>query len=78
MVKAAIREQPWCAVCGHRGSPDNPLTGDHIRALADGGLSTPSNIQVLCLSHNSSKGAQRKGKSARQKLILDPDAPTVG
>jgi hypothetical protein len=45
---------------------------------ADGGLSTPSNIQVLCLSHNSSKGAQRKGKSAQQKLSLDPDPPTLG
>jgi hypothetical protein len=29
--KAAIRAQPWCSVCGHPGSRDNPLTGDRPR-----------------------------------------------
>jgi hypothetical protein len=29
-AKAAIRSEPWCSYCGHRGSPENPLTADHV------------------------------------------------
>ncbi len=55
IVKRKIREQPWCSICGHPGSKDNPLTGGHIRPLVKGGTSTEDNCQVECLHCNSSK-----------------------
>lgn len=55
IVGEAVRQQPWCSVCGHEGSPDNPLTGDHILALEKGGMSTGDNCQVLCRHCNSRK-----------------------
>lgn len=54
----AIREHPWCQVCGHPGTPDNPLTGDHITPRRHGGRNERSNVQVLCRAHNSGKGAR--------------------
>ena len=56
LVKEAIKAQPWCSVCMHPGSPDNPLTGDHIIPLSKGGTSTIENIRVLCRYHNSKRG----------------------
>ncbi len=55
-IKAeALRTQPWCSRCGTAGSPDNPLTADHIVPLHRGGTSTADNCGVLCRSCNSSK-----------------------
>jgi 5-methylcytosine-specific restriction enzyme A len=51
-VRAAIAAQPWCSKCG----ATEDLTGDHVLAVARGGVSDASNIQVLCRSCNSSKG----------------------
>jgi 5-methylcytosine-specific restriction enzyme A len=58
VVGQAIQAQPWCSVCLHPGSPDNPLTGDHIQPLQTGGPCTPANVQVLCRRHNSAKGGR--------------------
>lgn len=55
----AIREHPWCANCLTGGSPDNPLTGDHITPWRRGGRNERGNIQVLCKRCNSSKGARQ-------------------
>lgn len=41
-----------CAVCG----TTEDLTIDHILALSKGGTNDLDNIQILCVSHNSSKG----------------------
>jgi 5-methylcytosine-specific restriction endonuclease McrA len=61
-AKRQIRRQPWCSECGHPGSPENPLTCDHIIAIAAGGEPwSPSNHQTLCRSCNSSKGATLRG-----------------
>jgi 5-methylcytosine-specific restriction protein A len=58
----AIREHPWCQVCKHPGSPDNPLTGDHITPHRAGGRNVRSNVQVLCRACNSRKGgSENKG-----------------
>jgi 5-methylcytosine-specific restriction protein A len=58
----AIREHPWCSVCKHPGSPDNPLTGDHITPHRLGGRNVRSNVQVLCRACNSRKGgSENKG-----------------
>ena len=46
--------QPWCSIC----KTTKDLTADHIKPLADGGLSVWSNIQVLCRKCNSRKGDQ--------------------
>lgn len=44
------REQPWCERCGHVGSPDNPLTADHIKPISQGGaLIVPTyQLRTLC------------------------------
>ena len=44
------KEQPWCEMCGHWGSTDNPLTADHIRPLSKGGaLIVPTyQLRTLC------------------------------
>lgn len=47
-----------CAVCGIRFTEDNPPTEDHIKPLSKGGEHTSINIQALCRSCNSSKGAK--------------------
>ena len=54
----AIREHPWCSECGTPGTASNPLTGDHITPHRAGGKNVRSNIQVLCMRCNSSKGAR--------------------
>ena len=53
LARAQIRQQPWCSDCGHEGSDDNPLTGEHIVRLADGGPTTASNYTTLCRRCNS-------------------------
>lgn len=60
LVARAIAEHPWCAVCRHPGSPENPLTGDHIVPRKRGGKNERGNIAVLCRVHNSSKGARQE------------------
>ena len=57
----AIREQPWCTDCLHPGSPDNPLTGDHIIPLSQGGQSIRSNCVVRCRRCNSKRGNRPAG-----------------
>ncbi|WP_369826057.1 HNH endonuclease [Kitasatospora sp. MBT66] len=39
-----------------KGSPDNPLTGDHIIPVSRGGTNEPRNIRVLCRTCNSRRG----------------------
>jgi 5-methylcytosine-specific restriction endonuclease McrA len=46
-----------CLRCG-RGEPEVQLTPDHVVALAAGGRNDIGNIQPLCRSCNSSKGAK--------------------
>jgi 5-methylcytosine-specific restriction endonuclease McrA len=46
-----------CLRCG-RGEPEVQLTPDHVVALAAGGSNYIDNIQPLCRSCNSSKGAK--------------------
>jgi len=48
---------PRCPGCGRKFTEELPATIDHIEPLARGGLHTASNIQPLCLSCNSRKGA---------------------
>ncbi len=44
----------FCKQCGSR----DDLTVDHIIALSRGGSNDLSNLQILCRTHNSSKGAR--------------------
>lgn len=57
LAKQAIAEQPWCTDCGHTGSEDNPLTGDHVVPLARGGERLPPVVVVRCRRCNSRRGA---------------------
>lgn len=51
--------------CVHCGSTEN-LSIDHIKSLAQGGTHDLENLQTLCKSCNSSKGAQQPRPSARR------------
>lgn len=57
--RRAAREQikavPYCERCGHEGSLDNPLTGEHGTPRAHGGTAITG---TLCRSCNSSAGAR--------------------
>jgi 5-methylcytosine-specific restriction endonuclease McrA len=57
--KQAIREHPWCVDCGTGGTPDNPLTGDHIVPRVLGGKDERANVAVRCRTCNSRKGARQ-------------------
>lgn len=53
-ARRQVRRQPWCAECG---STEN-LTADHIVVLAAGGDPwSAANLQTLCATCNSNKGA---------------------
>lgn len=56
LSRRARRLQPWCLDCGTSGTPDNPLTGDHLRWPAR----SLRDIAVRCRSCNSKKGALRE------------------
>jgi hypothetical protein len=43
-----------CRICG----ADRTLTVDHVIAVANGGTDDDGNLQLLCRSHNSQKGAR--------------------
>ncbi|MCA1570823.1 MAG: HNH endonuclease [Chloroflexi bacterium] len=47
-------------MCGTGGAPDNPLTGDHITPLRQGGRSIAANVEILCRIHNSAKHNRRR------------------
>lgn len=56
LAHRVINEERACRVCGHTGSPNNPLTGDHIIPLSRGGARLDrDNAQCLCRNHNSAK-----------------------
>jgi 5-methylcytosine-specific restriction endonuclease McrA len=56
LARAAIKLHPWCTDCSTTGTPDNPLTGDHLRWPAH----TLADIEVVCRRCNSRRGARRK------------------
>jgi 5-methylcytosine-specific restriction enzyme A len=68
----AIRLHPYCSVPGCR---DTDLTVDHIDPASKGrtGL-TLADVQVLCRSHNSSKGNRPPGGRGSSKAgrLQDP------
>lgn len=57
LVRIAIAMHPYCVDCRHTGSRDNPLTGDHIIPLAQGGQNNLGNIAVRCRVCNGRRGA---------------------
>lgn len=45
-----------CAQCGKTGKTKIPFQVDHIKAMNNGGKSTPDNLQILCKRCNGIKG----------------------
>ena len=58
--KILRRDRFRCVLCGRSPSknPDVELHVDHIKAVANGGDSTESNLQTLCSLCNLGKGAR--------------------
>jgi 5-methylcytosine-specific restriction endonuclease McrA len=57
LVTLAIQAQPWCTYCHSRGTPGNPLTGDHRVPLSKGGTAkSAADVIVACRSCNSARG----------------------
>ena len=54
--KAKVGNEYQCAVCGRKFFTRQFLQVDHIKALNNGGLSVPENLQILCRSCNAKKG----------------------
>ncbi len=51
------RDGYHCVICGKGIEHDTTLEVDHIKPIALGGLSTPSNLRTLCYDCNRGKGA---------------------
>ncbi len=60
LSERARRAQPFCSDCGHWGDNRNPLTTDHLRWPAR----TLADVEVVCRSCNSKRGARRASVSA--------------
>lgn len=64
LTKEGYTPQEWLDLCNRYGNiclccgQALPLTVDHVKPLSKGGTNTIDNIQPLCLSCNSSKGAK--------------------
>jgi 5-methylcytosine-specific restriction endonuclease McrA len=56
-ANAAVANALACWRCGKPGTPDDPLTGDHVIARAHGGTDDPSNYRASHRSCNSRAGA---------------------
>ena len=66
--RAAIAAAPWCVDCGTPGTPDNPLTGDHLRWPAR----TVADVAVRCRVCNSRRGPARGRRAFRQAASRTP------
>jgi 5-methylcytosine-specific restriction endonuclease McrA len=57
-TKRVKKRDKCCVYCGTRGTPDNPLTRDHIYPQAKGGRNKSGNIALSCKSCNQLKGSR--------------------
>jgi HNH endonuclease len=71
----AIAAQPWCWECGDAGSPDNPLTADHVIPVSRGGDPLGA-LSILCWRCNSRKGARLYRLTRSAIEVHDVDAST--
>jgi 5-methylcytosine-specific restriction endonuclease McrA len=53
-----IAEEGQCRDCGTTGTPENPLTCDHVVPKSLGGTDDRSNLACRCRRHNSAKGGR--------------------
>lgn len=50
-----LAEEPLCWICGRPGTPDDPLTADHVIPRNQGGSHDRTNLRAGHLSCNSSR-----------------------
>ena len=78
LARECIQAQPWCTWCGTTGTPDNPLTGGHIIARADGGRAEPGNYRTECRRCGSRDGgrigARRQAHGFSPGALPDPQS----
>lgn len=41
-----LREEPYCWICGKRGTAADPLVADHVIPRSKGGTTTQSNLRA--------------------------------
>lgn len=58
LARQCIAAQPHCVWCGTAGTPDNPLTGGHVVARAEGGRAEPGNYRTECRHCGSREGGR--------------------
>jgi len=74
MRVAALNRAPFaCPCCGRVfvGPSDAAIEVDHVIAVAEGGTDEPSNLRVLCVSCNRSKGKGAHPKCVQLTLELE-------
>ena len=57
-----------CIGCSRKFGTSLPPTRDHIIPLSEGGVHSMANLQAMCASCNSSKGAKSEADWRREKL----------
>jgi 5-methylcytosine-specific restriction endonuclease McrA len=68
-----IAAHPYCSICGHTGTKDNPLSLDHILPRSQGGTDALSNLRVLCLHHNQQRS---RGRATHQLVDSQRTVPS--
>ena len=80
-IPAAVRRSVWerdGGRCTWRG-PDGTLCGsrwriefDHVVPVADGGPTTPTNVRLLCRTHNGRHAEHRFGEEFMNRFRVAP------
>jgi 5-methylcytosine-specific restriction endonuclease McrA len=63
-----LREEPYCWLCGKRGSAEDPLVADHVIPRSKGGTTTRSNLRAA----HSSCNARRGDRGSTASGLTDP------
>jgi 5-methylcytosine-specific restriction endonuclease McrA len=58
-----LAEERTCWLCGEAGTPDDPLTADHLVAVTDNGTSQRMNLRAAHRSCNGRRGAELGNKT---------------
>lgn len=67
-----LRTERTCWLCGKPGTPDDPLTADHVKPRAAGGTNDRANLRAAHLSCNQRRGAADPGHGKKSRIDRPP------